>query len=172
MENSGVVGATEMREQGRIPAHEYSIRDLFDAIIEKFENIETEVDDIKVEMDQIDISQFRRLMDLDTLELEQLINQVDDLDPDNLASVEDVEEANDNANEALSKIEDIEADIAKLSDRIDNIQVVEDLKYQVEGFKEEIESLSQRQDLMDKRLCRIERIFNVVRHAVSNDPTE
>lgn len=176
MENSGVVeiGASSgtRTEQGRIPAHEYSLRDLFNAIIEKFESVESDVDDLKAEMDQIDFVHLRRLMDLDALELEQMINQVDDLDPDNLASAADVEEANDSANEALSKIEDLEIALSNLSEKVEKVEEQDDLKYMVEGFKEEVESISQRQDLMDKRLCRIERVFNVVRQAVSNDPTE
>jgi len=128
-------------------------------------------------VEDIDPYALSELMDINVSELQDAVDTIQNLDLDEFVRERDFDETRDTANEAYEEVESCRGDLNHFEERLDAIEaqvkdneVDDELKFQVEGFKEELDSLAQRQELMDERICRIERIYNVFRHAISNDP--
>jgi len=141
------------------------------------EKLSSSIERMNRVVEDIDPYALSELMDIDLNELQDAVDTIQNLDLDEFVRERDFDEIRDTANEAYEEVENCRGDLNHLEERLETIEVQvkenevdDELKFQVEGFKEELESLAQRQELMDERICRIERIYNVFRHAISNDP--
>ena len=141
-----------------------------------------DVDQMKSELDGVNLGDIGYLVQhIDFRTLEDAVDAYNDYDFSDFVKNEGLEntleETERKADDAYDKAEEASDGISDLYDRVDAIdrsikdnEGIEDIRIQVEGFKEELESFSQRQDLMDERIGRFERLYNVVRLALSNDP--
>ena len=110
-------------------------------------------------VEDIDPYALSELMDIDLNELRDAVDTIQNLDLDEFVRERDFDEITDTANEAYEEVENCRGDINHLEERLNAIEVQvkdnevdDELKFQVEGFKEELDSLAQRQELMDERL--------------------
>lgn len=187
-ESSAVEQSTREQEAARMDElrqriiSRLSVSDILQLLERKIMRAISDADEAKSRLDDIDFDEISRFAErIDVRHLEDIMSIVDDYDFDSFITEEGlsnaVDEIESQAREAYDVADEARDGVRELFERIENTERKieegsgsEDLQIQIEGFKEELESLSQRQDLMDERIGRFERIYNVFRLAISNDP--
>lgn len=187
-ESSAVEQSTREQEAARMDElrqriiSRLSVSDILQLLERKIMRAISDADEAKSRLDDIDFDEISRFAErIDVRHLEDIMSIVDDYDFDSFITEEGLSNAFDEiesqAREAYDVADEARDGVRELFERIENTERKieegsgsEDLQIQIEGFKEELESLSQRQDLMDERIGRFERIYNVFRLAISNDP--
>jgi methyl-accepting chemotaxis protein len=187
-ESSAVEQSTREQEAARMDElrqriiSRLSVSDILQLLERKIMRAISDADEAKSRLDDIDFDEISRFAErIDVRHLEDIMSIVDDYDFDSFITEEGLSNAFDEiesqAREAYDVADKARDGVRELFERIENTERKieegsgsEDLQIQIEGFKEELESLSQRQDLMDERIGRFERIYNVFRLAISNDP--